>query len=594
MGFPMSDQPLLNEVRAKAQAWTQAPHDERTRQTVQSWLDTCESDSEAREALIDSFYTELSFGTGGMRGKMGPGTNRINATTIANATQGLANHLHKLHGEAPAGQSWRVAIACDSRHRSQEFAQITAEVLAANGFEPWIYPELRPTPQLSWTVRELGAVGGVVVTASHNPPIYNGYKVYAADGGQVVAPNDAQLVAEVRALGPDAVAPRSQEGIRTLDASWDERYRDMLASFRLSPHLVEHGSDLTLVYTGLHGTGAVAVPPALKAFGFRNVHEVASQATPDGAFPTVDSPNPEEGAALAEAVALAKEVDAALVMGTDPDSDRVGLAVPDGAGDFVLLNGNETAALLTDHVLSKWQEAGKLEQPSFVAKTVVTTNLLVDLAAHYGVEVRETLTGFKFIAEAIRKEEGKTQYVVGGEESYGYLVGDQVRDKDAVQSCCLLAELAHELDQKGERMLDRLASIHRRHGAYKEGLVSLVKEGREGKAEIDAMMRGFRTTPPTELAGERVVEVLDFQSREARTPSGEVLRTLTQASSNVMQFVTEKGSRVTVRPSGTEPKIKCYASVSEPWTGPESHDSVMARLQTRVEAHFQALGVQGR
>ena len=324
------------------------------------------------------------------------------------------------------------------------------------------------------------------------------------------------------------------------------------------------------------------------------MHEVASQATPDGAFPTVDSPNPEEGAALAEAVALAKEVDAALVMGTDPDSDRVGLAVPDGAGDFVLLNGNETAALLTDHVLSKWQEAGKLEQPSFVAKTVVTTNLLVDLAAHYGVEVRETLTGFKFIAEAIRKEEGKTQYVVGGEESYGYLVGDQVRDKDAVQSCCLLAELAHELDQKGERMLDRLASIHRRHGAYKEGLVSLVKEGREGKAEIDAMMRGFRTAPPTELAGERVVEILDFQSREARTPSGEVLRTLTQASSNVMQFVTEKGSRVTVRPSGTEPKIKCYASVSEPWTGPESHDSVMARLQTRVEAHFQALGVQGR
>ncbi|MDG1673813.1 MAG: phospho-sugar mutase, partial [Flavobacteriales bacterium] len=557
-------------------------------------LDTCESDSEAREALIDSFYTELSFGTGGLRGKMGPGTNRINATTIANATQGLANHLRKLHGEAPEGKPWRVAIACDSRHRSQEFAQITAEVLAANGFEAWIYPELRPTPQLSWTVRELGAVGGVVVTASHNPPIYNGYKVYAADGGQVVAPEDAQLVAEVRALGPDAVAPRSTDGIRVLDASWDERFRSMLASFRLSPHLVEHGSDLTLVYTGLHGTGALAVPPALKAFGFRNVHEVASQAVPDGAFPTVESPNPEEGAALAEAVALAKKVGASLVMGTDPDSDRVGLAVPDGTGDFVLLNGNETAALLTDHVLSKWQEAGKLEQPSFVAKTVVTTNLLVDLAAHYGVEVRETLTGFKFIAEAIRKEEGKLQYVVGGEESYGYLVGDQVRDKDAVQSCCLLAELAHELDQRGERMLDRLASIHRSHGAYKEGLVSLVKEGREGKAQIDAMMHGFRTAPPAELAGERVVEILDFQTSESRTPTGQVLRRLSQASSNVMQFVTEQGSRVTVRPSGTEPKIKCYASVSEKWDGPESHAEVMARLQSRVEAHFQALGVQGR
>ena len=589
----MEDHSLLNDVRAKAEAWTQAPHDDETRTTVRCWLDTCEQDEEAREALIDAFYTDLSFGTGGLRGKMGPGTNRINATTIANATQGLANHLKKVHGEAPADTPWRVAVACDSRHRSQEFAQITAEVLSANGFEAWIYPELRPTPQLSWTVRELGAVGGVVVTASHNPSIYNGYKVYASDGGQVVAPEDAQLVAEVRALDATTVVPRSQDRIRVLDASWDERFRSMLAGFRLSPHLVAHGSDLPVVYTGLHGTGAIAVPPALKEFGFRNVHEVASQAIPDGDFPTVASPNPEEGPALAEAVALAKEVGASLVMGTDPDSDRVGLAVPDGQGDFVLLNGNETAALLTDHVLSKWQESGKLDRPSFVAKTVVTTNLLVDLAEQYGVEVKETLTGFKFIAEAIRKAEGTLQYVVGGEESYGYLVGDQVRDKDAVQSCCLLAELAHELDQKGERMLDRLAALHRRHGAYKEGLVSLVKEGREGKAQIDAMMVGFRTSPPAELAGERVVEILDFQSREARSPKGEVLRSLSQASSNVMQFVTEAGSRVTVRPSGTEPKIKCYASVREDWDGEGPHDAVMARLQSRVEAHFRALGVQG-
>ena len=589
----MSDQSLLNEVRTKAQAWTQPPHDEDTRQTVKAWLDTCDTDEEAREALIDAFYTDLSFGTGGLRGKMGPGTNRINATTIANATQGLANHLAKVHGPAQEGSPWRVAIACDSRHRSQEFAQITAEVLSANGFEAWIYPELRPTPQLSWTVRELGAVGGVVVTASHNPSIYNGYKVYAADGGQVVAPEDAQLVAEVRALASDAEVPRDTKNIRTLDNTWDDRYRAMLATFRLSPHLVANGSDLPVVFTGLHGTGALAVPAALRAFGFRNIHEVASQAIPDGAFPTVASPNPEEGPALAQAVALAQKVGASLVMGTDPDSDRVGLAVPDGEGDFVLLNGNETAALLTDHVLSKWKESGKLDRPSFVAKTVVTTNLLVDLAEHYGVEVRETLTGFKFIAEAIRKEEGVMQYVVGGEESYGYLVGDQVRDKDAVQSCCLLAELAHELDQKGERMLDRLAALHRRHGAYKEGLVSLVKEGREGKAQIDAMMVGFRTSPPAELAGERVVEILDFQSREARSPEGEVLRTLSQASSNVMQFVTEAGSRITVRPSGTEPKIKCYASVREGWDGEGPHDAVMARLQSRVEAHFRALGVQG-
>lgn len=588
------DQTLLNEVRVKAEAWTLDPHDETTQSTVKHWLATCNEDPQAREMLIDSFYTELSFGTGGMRGKMGPGTNRINPTTIANATQGLANFLKQKHGTAPEGQPWKVAVACDSRHRSQEFAQITAEVLAANGFEAWLYPELRPTPQLSWTVRELGAVGGVVVTASHNPPEYNGYKVYGSDGGQLVAPDDALLVAQVRALPAGATVPRSSKGIQTLDASWDERFRAMLLEFRTSEHLAESGSDLPIVYTGLHGTGAVAVPPALQTFGFRNVHEVVSQAVPDGAFPTVESPNPEEGAALKEAVDLAKKVGAALVMGTDPDSDRVGLAVPDGSGGFRLLNGNETAVLLADHVLSSWKKQGRLDQPSFVAKTVVTTNLLVELAKEYGVEVRETLTGFKFIAEAIRQEEGTLQYVVGGEESYGYLVGDRVRDKDAVQSCCLLAELANDLSQQGVTMLERLEQIHRRHGVYKEGLVSLVKEGREGKAQIDAMMKAFRTAPPSQLAGEKVVECLDFLDGEARTVEGTVLRPLSQARSNVLQFVTERGSRITVRPSGTEPKIKSYASVCEAWDGQEPHQAVIGRLQNRVEVLFQSLGVRSR
>lgn len=580
---------LLEDAKQKAHGWTQPPHDALTQTTVQGWLERCDHEEDAREALIDAFYTELSFGTGGMRGKMGPGINRINATTIARATQGLANHLRAKHGKAVG---MKVAVACDSRNQSQELATITAEVLAANGFEAWLYPALRPTPQLSWTVRQLGAVGGVVITASHNPPIYNGYKVYAEDGGQIVAPDDAALVAEVRAIPMDAVIARDPSGVRTLDASWDEGYRAMLASFSLSPSLKAHGSDLPIVYTGLHGTGALAVPPALKAFGFRNVHEVASQAVPDGNFPTVASPNPEEGAALAEAVALGEAVGAALVMGTDPDSDRVGIAVPDGSGGFVLLNGNETAALLTDHVLAQWQAAGRLDRPSFVAKTVVTTTLLEDIAAHYGVEVRETLTGFKFIAEAIRKEEGQTTYVVGGEESYGYLVGSEVRDKDAVQSCCLLAELAHELHVQGESMTGRLAALHARHGAYKEGLVSLVKEGREGKAEIDAMMESFRATPPNSLAGERVVELRDYQSGQRMSPAGEVLGELPQARSNVLQFLTDAGSRVTVRPSGTEPKIKCYASVRMPWNPEEcDHADVLARLDRQVRAHFSDLGV---
>ncbi|MDA0945518.1 MAG: phospho-sugar mutase [Bacteroidetes bacterium] len=585
----MNHDDLLNNVKALAKGWTLPPHDEETQTTVQSWLDRCESDPAAREALIDAFYTELSFGTGGMRGKMGPGINRINATTIARATQGLANHLRAKHGDA---EGLRVAVACDSRNQSQEFAQITAEVLAANGFEAWLYPELRPTPQLSWTVRQLGAVGGVVITASHNPPIYNGYKVYAADGGQVVAPDDKDLVQAVRSIPVDAVIARSASGVHELDASWDQGYRDMLKSFSLSSHLRSEGSDLSIVFTGLHGTGALAVPSALAHFGFRCVHEVASQAIPDGNFPTVASPNPEEGPALAEAVALAREVGAALVMGTDPDSDRVGLAVPDGAGDYVLLNGNETAALLTDHVLSKWAEAGRLDTPSFVAKTVVTTALLEDIAAHYGVAVRETLTGFKFIAEAIREEEGSMQYVVGGEESYGYLVGSEVRDKDAVQSCCLLAELAHELSLNGETMTQRLAALHARHKAYKEGLVSLVKEGREGKAQIDAMMEAYRNDTPQTLAGERVVELRDYASGDIKDAEGRVIGTLSQARSNVLQFVTEAGSRVTVRPSGTEPKIKCYASVCRPWNPEESsHAEMMKALQHQVEAHFKALGV---
>ena len=588
----MNEEALLNQVLSKAKSWTNPPHDDETREFVKSLIDRCESDQIARETLIDSFYTDLSFGTGGMRGKMGPGTNRINATTIANATQGLANHLLKRNNQPTSGEKLKVAIACDSRHRSQEFAQITAEVLAANGLEPWIYPELRPTPQLSWTVRELGAVGGVVVTASHNPPEYNGYKVYGSDGGQVVFPEDAQLVEEVRAFGTQKEAPRSIEGIRVLDASWDKRYRDMLQTFCLSQDLANHGSDMPIVYTGLHGTGGISVPAALAAFGFRNVHEVPEQAQPDGAFPTVKSPNPEEGPALAMAVQLAKELNASLVMGTDPDSDRVGLAVPNGEGEYLLLNGNETAVLLVDHVLSKWKEVGRLNQPSFIAKTIVTTNLLVEIAEHYQVMVRETLTGFKHIAAAIRDEEDSAQYVAGGEESYGYLVGDCVRDKDAVQSCCLLSELAHELEQQGQGMLDRLAEIHRRHGAYKEGLVSLVKEGREGKAQIDEMIRGFRESPPSEMAGEKVVEIHDFLTGEVRDPQGMVCRNLTLPTSNVIQFVTDHGSRITVRPSGTEPKIKCYVSVRAEWEGEESHADIMARLQLRVEQHFRALGVQ--
>ena len=571
---------LEQKVRERAAEWTQAPFDAATREEVQAMLD------EGGEALIESFYTDLEFGTGGLRGIMGHGTNRMNAYTVAMATQGLANYILAAKVADPA-----VAIAFDSRNRSPEFAQVAAEVLAGNGIHAHVFSELRPTPELSFAVRHLGCTAGIVLTASHNPKEYNGYKVYWSDGGQIVPPHDAGIIAEVRQVkGPSAVRRAAADNplIHEIDSAVDGAYRAVLSGYRLHPGLIAEGSDLPIVYTPLHGTGAVSVVPALAANGFRNVQVVASQATPDGNFPTVHSPNPEEGAALEAAIALGRASGAALVMGTDPDSDRVGIAVPDG-DDWRLLNGNETGALLVDYVVRATRDAGRLKTGDYLAKTVVTSDLIAALGRDAGLPVYETLTGFKWIADVIRKREAEPgSFLVGGEESYGYLIGEAVRDKDAVAAACLIAECAHAAADAGKTLLDQLREIHERHGVWQEALISIKKEGRQGKAEIAAMMEAFRTNTPTALAGEEVVAFRDYRSGMERDMRTGAEQPIGLPTSNVVSFRTELGTLVTARPSGTEPKIKFYFSVhSTPEAALSDYAGTVEDLKARI-ASLQA------
>ena len=569
----MEQAELEQRVRTRAAAWTQAPFDEETQAAVAQLL------ASGGEALIDAFYTDLEFGTGGLRGVMGVGTNRMNAYTVGQATQGLARYILS---QIPAAVA-SVAIAHDSRMNSPAFARVAAEVFAAHGIKAYLYDGLRPTPQLSFTVRELGCTAGIVLTASHNPKEYNGYKVYWSDGGQIVPPHDAGIIKEVRAVALNEVqrAPDS-ELIVPIGAALDAAFQNYVLALRMDADLIENGSDLKLVYTPLHGTGAVSVTPALRAAGFRKVSVVPEQAEPDGRFPTVHSPNPEEGAALSAAIELAREKGAQVVLGTDPDSDRVGMAVRAADGSFRLLNGNETGALLVDYVLTGLARSGRMPDQPFVAKTIVTSELMAELARARGIEVVETLTGFKWIAAAIREREGKSMFVVGGEESYGYMIGDRVRDKDAVASACLLAELAHAC---GGDLLGELRRIHQTHGAYQEALVSQTLQGRAGKQAIADRMEGFRTQPPAELAGDAVIELRDFRERQVRDlVTGESRPTAVPAS-NVIQFVTASGAVITARPSGTEPKIKFYFSVrASAEAARADYEGTMAGLAERIEA----------
>lgn len=560
----------------KAKRWTTESFDSETRAEVQALLDN------PGDELVDAFYQDLEFGTGGMRGIMGPGTNRMNRYTIGMSTQGLANYLKMTF----PGESVKVAIAYDCRHNSPEFAQICANVLTGNGMEVLLFESLRPTPELSFAIRQYGCTSGIMITASHNPKEYNGFKVYWNDGAQLVPPHDEKVVEHARSIRSveEVVWQGVPEKIKMLGTETDKAYIDMVCSLGMLNHeLIELYGDMPVVYSPLHGTGTRIAPEALKAFGFRKVYSVESQSVPDGSFPTVISPNPEEGEALTMAIALAEEKGADLVLATDPDSDRVGIAIRDNEGNFVLMNGNQTAVIILYYLLEQWRASGKLDGKQYLVKTIVTTYLIDKIAEYYGVECFNVLTGFKYIAEVIRDLEGQKQYIAGGEESYGLMIGDKVRDKDAISACCIIAEAAVWARSRSMTLYQMLQSVHGTFGLYKEHLISITKKGKSGAEEIKAMMERFRSQPPAQLGGAAVTEVRDFKSGMITSISTGTTRPTGLASSNVLQLQLSDGSLITMRPSGTEPKIKFYFSVNGMWQqDTESYEEAVARLQDYI------------
>ena len=570
---------LEQEVLEKAKAWTAAPFDENTISHTQRLIDKGGDD------LIDAFYKDLDFGTGGLRGIMGVGTNRVNRYTFGMATQGLANYINQQFG---AGGN-KVAIAHDSRNNSKEFAQQVAEVLAANNIKVFLFEDLRPTPSLSFAIRHLDCQAGIVITASHNPPEYNGYKVYWNDGGQLVPPHDKGVIAEVRKVAVDGVKfDYDPKLIEIIGENVDKAYLDAVKALSLSD---DGKKDLKIVFTSIHGTSIVMMPPALKNSGFEHVHIIEEQAEPNGNFPTVKSPNPEEAEALDMAVQKAREIDADLVIGTDPDSDRVGLAVRDNKGEIRLINGNQAASVLIYYLLENWKSKGKLNGKQFIAKTIVTSDLLDKMAEHYGVGCPNVLTGFKWIANIIRDKEGELDFIGGGEESYGYMVGDFVRDKDAIASGVMLAEAAAWAKAKGSSFYNTLLDIYVKFGYYQEALVSITKKGRKGAEEITTMMETYRNNTPREIGGEKIVEMLDYQSLKKTNLSNGETSVIDLPKSNVIQFITDKDSKITARPSGTEPKIKYYFSLNQPLESKEHFNEVQSELLSRIGLMKESLGV---
>ena len=545
---------LEPSVSVKIHQWLEGNYDAETKAAIQNLLDT-----ESSTELTDSFYRDLEFGTGGLRGTMGPGTNRINKYTIGSATQGLCNYLIKKY----PGEKIKVAVAHDSRNKSDYFAGITAEVFSANGIHVYFFKELRPTPELSFAIRHLGCKSGVMVTASHNPKEYNGYKAYGADGGQFTSPDDQMVMDEVAAVGSidNVKFERIDANIELIGEEIDQLYLDKITELSVSRDAIERQKNLKIVYSPIHGTGITLVPKALKRFGFTNLTIVEEQATPDGNFPTVIYPNPEEKEALTLALAKAAEIDADLVLATDPDADRVGIAVKNSDGEFILLNGNQTGSLLINYMLSVWEENGKLTGNEYIVSTIVTTPLIIAIAKSKNVDFYETLTGFKWIGAIMTKLEGKKTFIAGGEESYGYLVGELVRDKDAVISCAFIAEMTAYYKDKGSSLYEAMLDMYQKYGFYKEKLVSLTMKGKSGAEEIKAMMERFRTNTPASLGGSKVVTLKDYElGKETDVVSG-TSKKLDYPKSDVLQFITEDGCIISARPSGTEPKIKFYCSV---------------------------------
>ena len=580
----MATQNIDIEILDRANKWMSDVFDTDTRARVKYLIENDPNE------ITESFYRDLEFGTGGLRGIMGVGTNRMNKYTVGMATQGLANYLRKsFSDQLPV----RVAIAYDSRNNSKYFAQISAEVLAANGCEVFLFDSLRPTPELSFAVRELKCHSGIVITASHNPKEYNGYKVYWNDGGQLVAPHDTNVVAEAQKISIEDVMFTSPSGkITSIGEDIDAAYEKRLQALSLTPESIKKHSKLKIVYTPIHGSGIMLVPRCLKAFGFGNVHVVSEQATPDGNFPTVVSPNPEEKAAMSLALAKAKEINADLILATDPDADRVGVGLKDNQGNYILLNGNQAASLLIFYLLNQWKYKGKITGKEFIVKTIVTSELLKDMGTDFGVETFDVLTGFKFIAEIIRKLEGRKKFIGGGEESYGYLVGDFVRDKDAVISCCMFAEASAWAADQEKTLYEILIGIYVHYGFYVEKLISITKKGKSGAEEIVQMMMNYREQPPTEINGLQVVEIRDYQLQICFNMVSKVKTPILQPKSDVLQFFLAGGSKITVRPSGTEPKIKFYFGVKGKLESISKYSETEALMETQVEEIIEAMGLR--
>jgi phosphoglucomutase len=573
----MSEEKLLTKVQKKANQWLEGNYDSKTKEQVKHLLEHDEKE------LIESFYRDLEFGTGGLRGIMGVGTNRMNIYTVGGATQGLSNYILSKFGHLP---EIKVAVAHDSRNNSRLFAETTAEIFAANGFKVYLFKDLRPTPELSFAIRHFGCQSGVVVTASHNPKEYNGYKAYWDDGGQVIYPHDKNIIKEVLNIKSikDIKFKGNKKNITLIGKEIDEIYLNKIKDNSLSPEVIKNQNDLKIIYTPIHGTGVTLVPKALRNLGFTNIYNVPEQDVVSGDFPTVHSPNPEETAALKMAIEKAEEVDADIVMATDPDADRVGVATKDNKGKFIILNGNQTASLLTHYLLKKWSENGKLTGKEYVVKTIVTSELLIDMANKFKVESFDVLTGFKYIADIIHKNEDKKIFIGGGEESYGFMVGDAVRDKDAVSACSMVAEIAAYAKDQGKSLFELLLSIYEEYGYYLEDLISVVKKGKEGEEEIEKMMADFRATPPQTINGSQVVRISDYQSRETIDKTTGEKISIKLPKSNVLQFLTADGSKISVRPSGTEPKIKFYFSVREPINSASEYDKATTLLKNRIES----------
>ncbi len=581
----MENNALLNEVIAKATTWLNGNYNEETKAEVRRLLE-----AEDKTELIESFYRDLEFGTGGLRGIMGAGTNRMNIYTVGAATQGLSNYLKAQFPDLP---QISVVIGHDCRNNSRLFAEISANIFSANGIKVYLFEDLRPTPEASFAIRHLGCQSGIILTASHNPKEYNGYKAYWNDGAQMIAPHDENVITEVTKTKVDDIKFKGNpELIEIIGEKIDNAFIEAIKTLSLSPEAIKRNSNLKIVYTPIHGTGVKLIPRALKEYGFTNIINVPEQDVVSGNFPTVISPNPEEPAALDMAVKKAIATDADIVMASDPDADRLGIAIKNDKGEWILVNGNQTALLFVYYLITRWKETGRLKGNEYIVKTIVTTEIIKDIANKNSVEMFDCFTGFKWIAAVIRENEGKKTYIGGGEESYGFLPEDFCRDKDAVSSCTLMAEITAWAKDNGKTLFELLQDIYIEYGYGKEKGISVVRKGKSGAEEIAKMMSDFRNTPPKEIAGSKVVFIKDYKTLQMKNViTGEVSELTMPATSDVLQYFTEDGTKISVRPSGTEPKIKFYIEVRGEMKSRADYNAADAAANVKVEAVRASLGV---